>query len=322
MLFGRAGNAEETSGNWDGRFGNVLSDFIISARLAQHIDPNKTDRTFAALYRQVIFLGDKDSFRINTEVGFLDSGLPNTSLGLYRTATGGNIVFLKKALLEWRLEQRESSGKEIDFGRDYLPLGLQIDDYTAFILHLNRSGVYDFPLQLKYFAWQEKSLSGAYLYAPSFQETQAHHEYGAGFLYERYPTSNLALGLQSQLGFSEESDRARIGPYARWGITHKWALLAQADYTRFWDAGPTGGNQVTTYLQLFYHHYESLVSSVSANYAYSDVSLPKDNLISFRYTTAARLNRNFTLGVTYAVGDILRDLHHGQELDLFTGVKF
>lgn len=189
---------------------------------------------------------------------------------------------------------------------------------------MNRAGVYDFPLQLKYFVWSEKSLASTYLYAPTFEEPGRHREYGGGFLYERYPVTRLALGIQGQLGFAEESDRVRIGPYARWGITNKWALLAEADYTRFWEAGPAtpGGDQVTTYLQLFYHHSEWLVSSVTANSAYSDFSISKNDLTSFRYTAAARLNRNLTVGITYSVGDILRNLSHAQELDLFANVKF
>lgn len=324
MLFGRAGDNEDPGKNWDGRFGNVLVDFLLSSRLNQRLDHDKTDPTFTALYRQVIFLGEKDILRINTEVGFLDSGLADTPLGPNRTAIGGNIVFLKKALLEWRIEEDGASGKELALGRDSLPLGLQIDDYTSFILHLNRSGIYDFPLQLKYFTWNEKSLTSMFLYAPSFDEPASLREYGSGFLYERYPANNVALGIQGLTGFGEESDRIRIGPYARWGISNKWALLAQADYSYFWEMGPSGGkgNQVTTYLQLFYHHYEWLVSSVTANYAYSDFLTSKNHLTSFRYTTAARLNRNFTVGLSYSVGDILRDLSHAQELAVFATMKF
>ena len=54
----------------------------------------------------------------------------------------------------------------------------------------------------------------------------------------------------------------------------------------------------------------------------SDFSLPKDNLISFRYTIGARLNRNFTVVATYAVGDIQRNLDYAQELSIFATVKF
>src|SRR5439155_16174128 len=200
ILFGRTGDTEDPR-----RFGNVLADFLLASRLNQRIDSAKTDPTLAALYRQVIFLGENDALRINTEVGFLDSGLPDTALGPNRTAIGGDIVFLKKALLEWRFEQNGSSGKEIAVGRDYLPLGLQIDDYTTFILHLQRSGVYDFPLQLKYFLWNEKSLGSIYAYAPTFQEPEDDREYGGGFLYERYPTNMLALGVQGLAGIGNES---------------------------------------------------------------------------------------------------------------------
>jgi hypothetical protein len=325
MLLGRRANAADPTENWNGRFGNVLADFLISTRLTQRIDPNKTDPQVAALYRQVIFLGDRDQLRINTEVGFLDSGLPDTMLGINRIATGGDIVFLKKALLEWRIENNgATSGKEIAFGRDYLPLGIQIDDHTTFILNLNRIGIYDYPLQLKGFVWNEQSLASIFAYAPTFDERSNTREYGSGFFYERYPVNTLALGVQGLTGWSDKFDRFRIGPYVRWGISNKVALLAQADYSYFWDGASAerSGNQATTYLQLFYHHYEWLVSSATINYAYTDFSLPKDNLTSFRYTIAARLNRNFTVGAIYAVGDILRDLDDAQELSIFATVKF
>jgi hypothetical protein len=325
MLLGRRTNAADPTENWDGRFGNVLLDFLISTRLTQRLDQDKTDPMLAALYRQVIFLGERDQVRINTEVGFLDSGLPDTRIGTNRIAIGGSPVFLKKALLEWRIEENgTTSGKEIALGRDYLPLGIQIDDYTTFILNLNRNGIYDFPLQLKGFIWTEKSLASVFAYAPTFEEQSAAREYGGGFLYERYTTNTLALGVQGLSGWEDNFDRFKIGPYARWGISNKWALLVEADYTYFWDgASPEpSGNQVTTYLQLFYHHYEWLVSSVTFNYAYSDFSLAKDNLTSFRYTIAARLNRNFTVVATYAIGDIQRDLDYAQELSIFATVKF
>lgn len=325
MLFGREGNRDDPSGNWDGRFGNVLIDFLATSRLNYRPDRDKIDPTFFALYRQTIFFDQADRFRLNTEIGFQDSGLAATSLGPTLTAAGGDIMFLKKLLVEWRIEQKgATAGSEVAFGRDYLPLGIQIDDYTTFILQLNRSGIYDFPLQLKYFVWNEKSLASAFVYAPSFQEPVKSREYGGGFLYERYPANNLALGIQGRAGFGEATDRFRIGAYARWGITNKWALLAQADYGGFWDAGRSDGqgSQVTTYLQLFYHHYEWLVSSVTANYAYSDLLSSKDHLDSFKYTLSARLNRNLTLGIVYSNGDILRDLGHAQELALFATIKF
>src|SRR5919106_1362539 len=98
MLLGRPTSAADPTENWNGRFGNMLLDFLISTRLTQGLDQDKTDPVLAALYRQVIFLGARDQMRINTEAGFLDSGLPDTRLGANRIATGGG-VFLKKALL-------------------------------------------------------------------------------------------------------------------------------------------------------------------------------------------------------------------------------
>ncbi|HJT81818.1 MAG TPA: hypothetical protein VJ719_11525 [Chthoniobacterales bacterium] len=326
LLLGRAGNQNDAAGNWDGRFGNLLFDFYVTSRLNHRIDPEKTDPTLLALYRQVIFFDHEDRFRLNTEVGFQDSGLADIRLGPNLTATGGDLLFLKKLTIEWRLENNgTTSGKEIALGRDYLPLGVQIDDYTTFILHLNRDGIYDFPLQLKYFVWNEKSLAAAYLHAPSFQEPVRSREYGGGLLYERYPTEMLAVGMQALIGFRDESDRFRIGPYARWGISNKWAILAQADFTSFWDghrSSGAAGSQVTGYLQLYYHHYEWLVSSITANYAYSDYLSEKEHLSSFRLTTSARVVRNLNVGLTYGIGDIERDLGNAQELAIFATIKF
>ncbi len=325
MLLGRPSNSDEPGENWDGRFGNVLADFVVSMRLNQRLDRDKTDPAIASLYRQVIFLGDHDRFRLNFEIGALDGGLPDTRLAPELTVTGGETFFLKKLLLECRLgENNSTSGHEIALGRDYLPLGLQIDDYASFILHLNHAGIYDFPLQLKYFVWDEKFLGSIYVFAPSFEEGSDHREYGAGLLYERYPSTRLALGIQTQAGFSEESNRMRAGPYVRWGISEKWALLAEADYGGFWSAGTTGetGSQVTAILQLYYHHYEWLVSSGTLNYAYTDYLASKQHLTSFRYTAAARLNRNLTVGFTYLVGDVRRNLAYSQELAVFAAVKF
>ncbi|HEV3408778.1 MAG TPA: hypothetical protein VG095_00660, partial [Chthoniobacterales bacterium] len=171
MLLGRPSGHEDTSQNWDGRFANVLLDFLASFRASHRFDEEKTDPGFFGVYRQAIFLGDGDRFRIHTEVGVLDGGLHDVSLGPALTSTGGHVVFLRKAVLEWRLSENDStSGHELVFGRDYLPLGLQIDDHLAYILHLNRAGIYDYPLQLKYFAWNEKSLGSAFVFGPSFEE--------------------------------------------------------------------------------------------------------------------------------------------------------
>jgi len=122
----------------------------------------------------------------------------------------------------------------------------------------------------------------------------------------------------------EESDRLRIGPYARWGLSPKWALLVQADYGASWDRERSGGrlDQATTFLQLFYHHFEWLIAHVTASYAYSNSLNSKQYLELFRFTTSARLNRNLIVGLTFAHGDIRRDLSEGREAAIFATIKF
>ena len=312
-------------GNWEGRFGNVLADFTTTTRINQEFDTDKTDPTFSAVIRQIIFLGKKQKFRVNYEVGLRDTGLRNTALGPNLTATGGGTVFLKKATFEWRIDGGGAKGgSELVLGRDYLPLGIQIDDYTTYILHLNRDGIFDYPLQLKYFKWTEKYLASAYVYAPTFDEADSRREWGGGFMYEYYPTNRLALGVQALTGFSEQSDRTHIGGYARWGISRKWSLLAEVDYTRFWDAGDANleGDQTTAFMALYYNHTEWLVSSLSGNFAYTPLLPSGDQHFGWRYTLSARVNRNLTLGVTFAEGDIRRNLSSGEEGAFFANVKF
>src|SRR5262245_26634830 len=47
MLLGRQTTAADPTENWNGRFGNVLLDFLISTRLTQRLDQNKTDPMLA-----------------------------------------------------------------------------------------------------------------------------------------------------------------------------------------------------------------------------------------------------------------------------------
>ena len=321
-IFGRAG--ESNGETWDGRFGKVLLDFVINSRVTHQLDSGSHDPTVLGLYRQAIFFGERDQWRLNTEIGYRDEGLNDTRLGPHLSTTGGDNLFLKKLLLEWRIEDNGSSGKEFAIGRDYLPIGLQIEDDTSFILNLTRNGLHDFPLQVKYFDWDEKSLGSVFLYAPTCDETPYYREFGGGFLYERYPSDRLAVGLQTVAGLSDEADRLRTGAYVRWGISNRWALLAETDYTHFWNGGSfqQKGHQITSFLQLFCHHREWLVSSLAANHAWSDLLNAGDHLYSVKYTLSARLARNFTVGLSYAHGNILRNLGHAKEATVFANIKF
>jgi hypothetical protein len=311
--------------SWKGNFGPVLLDFVISNRLNYNLKTDAANGAFAGIYRQIIYLNKKHNFRITTEVGLRDTEVQNTRLTPVLTATGGDTVFLKKAMFEWRMKGKGGEGaSELAFGRDYLPLGLQLDDYTSYLLLLNRDGIYDFPLQLKYTAWRDKWLASAYLYGPTFDESGTYREWGGGFLYEYYPSNHLAIGVQSLAGTSDQSDRFRFGPYVRWGITKKWALLAEVDFTHFWNASATqrNDNQFTAFAQLYYTHTLWLVSSVTGSYAYSDLFTADNYRLSGRYTLSARLNRSLTIGLTCATGDIRRNLGYGREAAVYANIKF
>ncbi len=325
QLLGKLFHGDFDGGACDGRFGPVQADVTAVGRINRDLNDSNTDPTISALYRQIIFLGRSKKIRFNGEVGLRDVEPADTRISPNQVVTGGDKFFLKKLTVEWRISESESgSGSELSIGRDYLPLGLQIDDYTSYLLSMNRDGIYDYPFQAKYFAWNTKSLGAVYAFAPSFERSSSSHEYGGGFMYERYPSNNLAVGVQGLLGFGEETDRSRLGIYARWGATTKLAILAGIDYTHLWNgqSAPGDGEQVTTILQVNYNHTEWLVSSLTGNYAYSDAATLGDHLHSFRYTLGARISRNLTIGASFANGDILRNLGYGQEAFIFAAVKF
>lgn len=326
-LLAKVLGADFGDGNWGGNVGPVFADFISTSRWNHEFDTNKNDPAFAAVARATIQLLSRPELCISTEVGYRDSGTRDIPLGPNLTAVGGDDFYLKKLALEWRIAgDGASRGSELVIGRDYLPLGLQIDDQTTYLLHLNRNGIYDYPLQVKYLQWTRKWLASAYAYAPTFDERVSEsREWGGGFMYEYYPANNLAIGVQGVTGYSDQADRGRIGAYTRWGISRKWTLLAEADYTRFWDvASPTqtAGNQLTTYIQLYYHHTKWLVSSATLNYAHSDFFTVGDDIFSARYTLSARINRNLTVGFSGTAGDTRRNLKSGQEGTVFASIKF
>ncbi len=324
-LLGALVNPEFNDGSWDGNFGPVLADFVATGRYTHLLDGSKDDNTLAALYRQIIFFGSDKKVRINTELGFRDSGLNDLQLGPSITALGGDPFFLKKLTLDWRFHSKTGGGSELSIGRDYLPLGLQIDDPSAYILSLNRNGVYDYPLQAKYFMWRRKWLAAITAFAPSFDEQICStREYGAGTMFEYSPNDKLVIGIQSLAGFAEQADRYRVGPYVRWGLSKKWTLLAETDFTHFsgTNASHDSGNQITSFLQLFYHHREWLVSSLTLNHAHSELLYAGKELFSGRYLLSARISRNLTFGLTFTAGDSQRNLSDGNEAGLFAAIKF
>lgn len=318
-------NPEFNDGSWKGNFGRVLADVVASGRYNHRLDGSNSDPTLAALYRQIVFLGPDKNVRINTELGFRDSGLHDLQLSPSLTAVGGDPFFLKKLTLDWRFRGKTGGGSELSIGRDYLPLGLQIDDPGAYILSLNRNGIYDYPTQAKFFMWRRKWLAALTAFAPSFDEQiAATREYGTTAMFEYYPADTLVIGIQTLAGFSDQSDRYRLGPFVRWGLSKKWTLLAETDLTHFSKINGSydSGTQLTSFLQLFYHHREWLVSSLALNLAHSDHFDAGNDLFSSRYLLSARINRNLTVGFTLTAGDSQRNLSSGSEAGIFAAIKF
>ena len=233
-LLGKLFHGDFNSGNWDGHFGNVQADVAAVGRINQDLEKSQTDPTAYALYRQIIFLGRSKQIRFNGEVGLRDVKTRDTQISPNQIAVGGDKFFLRKLMLEWRIkENQDGSGSELAIGRDYLPLGLQIDDYTTFILSMNRDGIYDFPLQAKYFAWNSKSLGGVYAYAPTFENPRRAMNTAAAFCIS-------GIRRRSSRSASRacwDSARRRI---ARGRHLHAWASRPSCPSSRKWIHAPVG----------------------------------------------------------------------------------
>src|SRR4030095_11993799 len=67
LILGRPADGQGAKEPWDGRFGNVLLDFLATVRVNQRFDNGNIDPTLSALYRQIVFVDKRNLFRVNTE---------------------------------------------------------------------------------------------------------------------------------------------------------------------------------------------------------------------------------------------------------------
>src|SRR6185437_9908858 len=107
--------------------------------------------------------------------------------GTWVDAPGGWDALLIRRFLVTGIVNDES---QIQMGRDFYPMGLNIDDHTSFLKSRNKRNITDYPTQVRYIHQSETLQLMPYLYGPSYEESSDNQESGFGMRTEYALNSN------------------------------------------------------------------------------------------------------------------------------------
>jgi hypothetical protein len=229
---------------------------------------------------------------------------PITPENVYQSHDFRLYAYLVNALLSYRFDKN----KEISFGRDQLPTGVNIPVLDALIRVRNRLGYYDNPTQLKFFWWCKRYQLIPYAYAPGGNEprisTRNSGEWGGGSLaeFDVLGKERTIVGMNILDARSQIERRRLVGPYARLGFG-SWGILAEHDITdrTYLPVAPAPHfRQQASFVQLFWATREWLVLSLIGEQL--RVGNPfKEQDVAVTGEAAVRLSSEFTVtvGSTY-----------------------
>jgi hypothetical protein len=227
--------------------------------------------------------------------------IPHT---LYQSHDFKLYPYLVNALLSFRFNKN----KEISFGRDQLPTGVNIPVLDTLIRTRNRLGYYDNPTQLKFFWWCKRYQLVPYAFAPGGNEPKISGrnsgEYGGGSLaeFDLLGKERTIVGMNILDARSQIERRRLVGPYARLGFG-SWGILAEHDITdrTYLPVAPAPHfRQQASFVQLFWATREWLVLSLIGEQL--RVGNPfKEQDVAVTGEAAVRLSSEFTVtvGSTY-----------------------
>lgn len=229
-------------------------DHAVQVRLA-HLDHAKKDRLFPmqADYLMNLSLNEKN------EIAFTFARAPDSAkiLGSNKTVeeVGGLQAFFVRKLL---FTHTSESGLQYQFGRDFVPYGLNIDDHSLYIRSQNKFGVTDFPTQAR-IVWEEKTHRHFFsLLAPSFQEHEENREYGFAVKNEFKPFKKGPIfGVSGLYGKTEILERYLLGAHIKVPLPG-FLVLAQHDLTfRTVMSSNKSYAQQTSMARLIFSYFES-----------------------------------------------------------------
>lgn len=138
-------------------------------------------------------------------------------------------IYMRKALGTFRFNESHS----LQFGRDYLDVGLNLIDHTLFIRRNNRRGVTDFFTVLRSFHDLGEGLRlSPTLFLPSYQEFSENREKGLAIKLEKFWAKQKMVATLSALkGETNSIDRQEISATLKKGWKHL-VLWAQYSFTQ------------------------------------------------------------------------------------------
>lgn len=229
-------------------------DHAVQVRIA-HIDHARKDRLFPM---QVDYLGNL-SLDEKNEIALTLARAPNSAkiLGSSKTVeeVGGLQAYFVRKLV---FTHAYSKSVQLQFGRDHVAYGVNIDDHALYIRSQNKFGVTDFPTQAR-LVWEEKTHRHFFsLLAPSFQESEDNREYGLAVKNEFKPFKKGPIfGLSGLYGKTDVLERYLVGTHIKAPLPGS-LLLAQHDVTfRTVNSSAQTYKQHTSMLRLILTYFES-----------------------------------------------------------------
>lgn len=168
-----------------------------------------------------------DTIRFETTVGLTPPRLKEARRG--GSGALGEDFILRRMLVAYR----NSSEYEVLVGRDFLPVGLNLDDHTMFLRTENRRSVTDYNTQVRaYLPIKEHFILTPFAFGPSFEETTRNQEWGAGARSEYSLTSDRSIGATALLGSSDAIKRLSASAFTRLGYNELFGLIGEYHFTR------------------------------------------------------------------------------------------
>ena len=196
--------------------------------------------------------------RLDTAVGYV----PHRA----RDKNKSNKFFRQFVIRKAMLSYRAIKGLEFSAGRDFLPIGINLDNHSVYVRERNRRNVTDFNTEFRVDYWTNRFEITPFGYLPSYQESKDNQEKGAGLRLEYFPTDYVSMGASGLLGYAKKVNRQLADVFFRFGNKHGGAQL-EYDFT-YRENKPYGKwfAQQAAYVEPFYTPVEWLKISAIGEY--------------------------------------------------------
>ncbi|MGK5094998.1 hypothetical protein WDW89_23685 [Deltaproteobacteria bacterium TL4] len=207
---------------------NGLMDQAIQLRLAGVLRMGAS-RAFPMQADYLNHLQLSRQFSINSVIGKVPSR-PVSQENSKDTPEALQEIILRKMLLSYR---PLDDGMEIVLGRDVLPIGIGLDDHTAYIKENNRLDIDDVVTQVGIYLWGRQFMTNVIGFGPNPQDAENNGESGlsASLEYKPWLHKNYTIGGHVLKGSTEAIDRTLTGVISRLSFAESITILLEVDHT-------------------------------------------------------------------------------------------